>query len=360
MSKLFDFLNGHNRAQLTGLMAGFAAIAAAIVVIAMYYSGVEYVAVYNGHGDGDGEVQAVVQRLKARGVLYRVEGGVVSVPDTERDAATRDIESTGITRAPSAGFEIFDRPGFFVPEFTQRINYSRALSGELARSIGEIEGVVEARVHLVLPDRGIFGAREAGAKAASAAVIIRLKPGVVFTRAQADAVAQIVAAGAPELKAVDVTVVDTAGRLLVSGQDGLMPGDIDKARKDGVGAQDPLKAVDASVAGAGGANALFEAAPMTQPVKAAPNMPGSHYGQYAGYAIAAFVLVFAAVLISIRLLITRRKAAVREVETAFERLISKKAPAAGLEERELTELRALVRKDPRSAALVLKEWVSQG
>ncbi|MBI5886210.1 MAG: hypothetical protein HZB85_06470 [Deltaproteobacteria bacterium] len=359
MSKLFDFLKGLNKGQLTGFIAGVAVIAAAIVVMAVRYSGVEYVAVYNGHGDGDGEVQAVVQRLKARGVLYRVEGGVVSVPDTERDAATRDIESTGITRAPSAGFEIFDRPGFFVPEFTQRINYSRALSGELARSIGEIEGVVEARVHLVLPDRGIFGAREPGTKAASAAVIIRLKPGVVFTRAQADSVAQIVAAGAPELKPGNVTVVDTAGRLLAGGSGALALGGIDRMRKDG-GTQDRLKAADMPVAGAGRANTRVEAAPLTPPVKAVPNRPDVHYGPYTGYVIAALVLVIAAAIIIIRLLITRRKAAMREVEAALERLISQKAPVAGLEGRELTELRALVRKDPRSAALVLKEWVSQG
>lgn len=342
---------------MIGVIAGLVAVVAAVVVMAIHYSGIEYRVIYSGHSDN--ETQAVVQRLKVRGVAYRVEGRAISVPDTEREAAIRDIESTLSAYAPSAGFEIFDRPGFFVPEFTQRINYSRALSGELARSVGEIEGVIEARVHLVLPDKGIFGARETGGKAASAAVIIRLKPGAVFTPAQVDAIAWLVAAGAPELKPADVTVVDTAGRLLAGGSGVLASGGIDKMRKDEAGMEDRLKAVDKAAAGAGEADSRDAAATQAAPRKAVDVRSGASFGPYIVYIAAAPALMLAAVLIFISWLVTRRKAAVREVEAALERLISQKVSVGGFEAAELTELRALVRKDPQTAALVLKEWVRQ-
>lgn len=215
MLKAFESIKGLGRARLSGVFGVLAAVIGAVILLSLAYSGGDYRPLYTGHGEGD--VLAVIERLKAKGVPYKVEGYMISVPDEMLSASSRYIESAGVTQAVPTGFEIFDRSGFFLPEFTQRVNYSRALSGELARTIGQINGVESARVHLVLPEKGIFGVRDMRIKTASAAVVITLRQGAAFTADQAASVAHLVAAGVPELKPDDVTVVDTAGRLLAGG-----------------------------------------------------------------------------------------------------------------------------------------------
>lgn len=214
LSKALEFIRGLSMARLNGAFAGLAAVVG-VIVLAYAYSSVEYRMLYTGHDEAD--VAVVIERLKLKGLAYKVDGHTIFVPEGQFSESSRYIESVGVVQASNDGFEIFDRTGIFLSEFTQRINYSRALSGELSKTIGQIDGVESARVHLVIPEKGIFGAGQTDGRPASAAVILTLRRGVVFTTSQAAAVAYLVAAGAPDLTPADVTVVDTSGRLLAGG-----------------------------------------------------------------------------------------------------------------------------------------------
>src|SRR5215813_135527 len=96
-------------------------------------------------------------------------------------------------------------------DFVQRLNYQRALQGELARTIMGLSAVEAARVHLALPERSLFVAEE---RRPSASVVVKLRPGRVLAEEQIGGIVHLVAASVEGLKPADVTVVDINGQVL--------------------------------------------------------------------------------------------------------------------------------------------------
>jgi flagellar M-ring protein FliF len=153
----------------------------------------------------------VVQKLKERKVPFQVEGNAVLVP-AERVASLRlELSGEGTLRGGGLGFELFDKRTLGMSDFAQRLNYRRALMGELSRTIASIQQVESARVHLVLPERSVFSSRE---EPASASVVVRLRNGQDLAPAQVRAVVHLVASSVERMRPENVTVVDQAGRLL--------------------------------------------------------------------------------------------------------------------------------------------------
>src|SRR5579875_3715768 len=109
------------------------------------------------------------------------------------------------------GFEIFDRQTLGQTDFLERLNYQRALQGELGRTISQLGGVESARVHLALPERSLFVAAD---RKPSASVVVKLVQGRTLARAQIDGIVHLVAASVEGLDADAVTVVDESGRIL--------------------------------------------------------------------------------------------------------------------------------------------------
>src|SRR5258708_40068611 len=83
------------------------------------------------------------------------------------------LAGRGIPQGGGVGFEIFDKQTLGMTDFGQRLNYQRALQGELARSISELDTVEAARVHLAMPERSLFVAEE---RRPSASVVVKLQP----------------------------------------------------------------------------------------------------------------------------------------------------------------------------------------
>lgn len=111
----------------------------------------------------------------------------------------------------AVGFELFNNADFGVSDFVQKINYQRALQGELTRTVLSIDQVQDARVHLALPDQNLF--RKDGPKA-KASVIVSLKGGQALRGDQVTGIQRLIAASVPEIKADDVTVLDQHGVVL--------------------------------------------------------------------------------------------------------------------------------------------------
>jgi flagellar basal-body M-ring protein/flagellar hook-basal body protein fliF len=122
----------------------------------------------------------------------------------------------GLPLGGGVGFEVFDRATFGVSDFSQRVNYQRALQGELARTIGQLREVARARVHLALPQPSVFAERD---RPASASVFLKLKTGQRLTAEQVRGIVQLVASSVEGLAADRVTVMDTAGGILAAGAD---------------------------------------------------------------------------------------------------------------------------------------------
>lgn len=161
---------------------------------------------------------AIAAKLEESEIRYEVspDGARITVPEDQVGKARMLLAAAGLPGGGSMGYEIFDeQSGFGTTNFVQNINQVRALEGELSKTISAVESVRNARVHLVLPQRELFS-RES--RPASASVFIGTRPGAQITREQILAIQSLVASAVPDLKASDVSIIDSNGNLLARGE----------------------------------------------------------------------------------------------------------------------------------------------
>ena len=142
-------------------------------------------------------------------------GSEILVPADQVATARLALAHDGLPSGGSIGYEIFDRSnGLLTSDFTQRINQTRALEGELARTIAAIRGVRAARVHLVLPHREPFAREE---QPAQASVLLTLAGATRLDAEEVQAIVTLVAAAVPGLRPEHVALADSRGTLLARG-----------------------------------------------------------------------------------------------------------------------------------------------
>ena len=162
---------------------------------------------------------SIAAKLEENTIPYEVspDGARIIVPESEVGRARLLLAEAGLPNGGSMGYEIFDKDsGFGTTNFVQNVNQVRALQGELARTIGSLDAVRSAKVLLVLPQRELFS-RES--RPPSASVYVGLRPGAQIQREQILAMQSLVAGAVPDLKAADVTIIDSEGNLLARGGD---------------------------------------------------------------------------------------------------------------------------------------------
>jgi flagellar M-ring protein FliF len=154
----------------------------------------------------------VVEWLKDHKILYRLEDGGkdIMVPADQVYEARLELAGSGLAEG-GVGFEIFDKQSFGMTDFAQKVNYRRALQGELMRTITSLGPVEGARIHLALPEKRLFREQQ---QPATAAVIIKLHSGRNLSEAQLQGIVHLVAGSVEGLEAENVTVVDSSGKVL--------------------------------------------------------------------------------------------------------------------------------------------------
>jgi len=156
-------------------------------------------------------VSESIDALEAAGIDYRVSAGgtMLEVPrDAVADAEIR-LASAGISSSTIEGYELLDNQGFSASSFQQRINYQRALEGELTRTILDLDNVIAASVHLSIPEDELFSDDE---EDPTASVVIDTSRNI-GSRA-VDGIVNVVASAIPGMSPDGVTVADTSGRVL--------------------------------------------------------------------------------------------------------------------------------------------------
>lgn len=158
-------------------------------------------------------VGQVGTQLDDSGIRYRLQrgGSVIEVVDTDVAKARVALAQAGLPGKGRPGFELFDQPSWGMTDFTQRINYRRALEGELERSIGQMRGVDGAQVHLALREGSVFRRSE---RPVEASVLLRLRGGMPVGAEQVEAITFLVASSVEGLSTSNISVLDDAGRLL--------------------------------------------------------------------------------------------------------------------------------------------------
>jgi flagellar M-ring protein FliF len=161
----------------------------------------------------DGESAKVIAALDDAKVPYKVGAGGSSilVPSDKVHVMRMQLAGRGIPRGDGVGFEIFDKPNFGISDFVQRANYTRALQGELARTIGQIDEVESARVIIVLPENRLLLDKD---KFATASVFVRVRGNSQLQPQSINSIRFLVANAVEGLKPNRVSVVDNLGNVL--------------------------------------------------------------------------------------------------------------------------------------------------
>ena len=159
------------------------------------------------------DAASVVTKLKEQNIDYQLaeNGTVILVPKGQVYDTRLSMAGQGLPRGGGVGFELFDKSSLGTTDFVQRLNYQRALQGELARTIRQFSQVKDARVHIATPKESVF---IEDSKPPSASVSLTMVGRGKLATNEIQAIVNLVASAIPGLTSENITVVDTAGRLL--------------------------------------------------------------------------------------------------------------------------------------------------
>lgn len=164
-------------------------------------------------GLADEDAGALTTKLREGGIEYRLaSGGSTILVASDKVAEARlQMASAGLPKSGRIGFELFDKANFGASEFTEQVNYHRAVEGELERSVMSIREVESARVHLTLAKDSLYTDARQPAKAS---VLVKLRHAAALSPQNVAAICQLTASAVPGLSPDQVSLVDTAGNLL--------------------------------------------------------------------------------------------------------------------------------------------------
>lgn len=214
LQQVLGRVGGARRAAILGVGV---AVAALIFTVSRWATAPDWVPAFTGQPIET--VSQMTDKLQQAGIEYRLDRGgsdiLVNASDVARARVT--LAKDGLPASGRPGLELFDQPSWGMTDFTQRINYRRALEGELERTIGKMRGVQGAQVHLALHEQSNFRQQD---RPANASVVLKVAgetpaPDVV------QGIQHLVASSVDGLTSARVAVLDDSGRLLSSpGEDG--------------------------------------------------------------------------------------------------------------------------------------------
>lgn len=159
------------------------------------------------------DAAAVVQKIKESGTEYRLgdNGTSVLAPQDRVDELRLQLAAAGLPKTGRVGFELFDKTNLGITDFTEHVNYRRALEGELERSIRGLSQIQQARVHVTFAKDSVFLESREPAKAS---VLVDVRPGAALNSQNIAAIANLVASAVEGLSPSAVSIVDMRGNLL--------------------------------------------------------------------------------------------------------------------------------------------------
>jgi flagellar M-ring protein FliF len=193
------------------LLISASAAISIIIALIFWAKSPDYRVLYSNISDQDGG--AIVAQLTQMNVPYRFQesGGAIMVPEDKVHEARLTLAQLGLPKGGAVGFELLDQEKFGISQFSEQVNFQRALEGELSRTIETLGTVQNARVHLAMPKPSMFVREQ---KPPSAAVTLTLSNGRTLDSGQVNAITYLISSAVPGLNADNVTIVDQSGRLL--------------------------------------------------------------------------------------------------------------------------------------------------
>ncbi len=208
LGKLWNDLGGGQRA----MVAAFVAVAIVVgTFVAMIASKPRMAVLFSGLAGED--AGAIAQKLNDEKIQYQLsgDGGTIEVPADKVHDLRLKMATQGLPQGGSVGFELFDKNNFGMTEFAEKLNYQRAISGELTRTICQLRPVLSARVHISLPEDKVFASEQQPAKAS---IALKLRRGSPISDDQVGGIVHLVSSAVEGLKPENVDVIDQDGNVL--------------------------------------------------------------------------------------------------------------------------------------------------
>jgi flagellar M-ring protein FliF len=225
--QVLAFLRSLSTRQRVLLAAGVVLVAGSIALFVRLSQSADFLVLYSGLAPQD--AQEVVASLVSKSIPYQLstDQATVSVPSDQLDKTRLLLAAEGQPQTGRLGFELFDKTNWAGSDFSEQVNYQRALEGELERTIQTLGSVQAVRVHLVMPHDSLFSGQE---RVAKAAVMLKLRGGTL-TDDEVNAVTHLVASAVDNLSPENVTLIGADGRtpLVARGHDGIKGQDASQA-----------------------------------------------------------------------------------------------------------------------------------
>ncbi len=189
LRRLYDYCKTLTLQQKISYAGAVVILAGALAFLFYLNNRTDFVPLYSGLSQND--MGEIAQSLKAKKIPYHISEGSIEVAREGLYETRLSLASDGIPKGSGMGFEIFDQQKLGSTEFVQKINYQRALQGELARTINGMSEVMESRVHLVMPEESLFKEDQ---KPPSAAVVLKLRSGARMADKELQGLVHLIAA----------------------------------------------------------------------------------------------------------------------------------------------------------------------
>lgn len=211
-AQIQDFFGGLTPIKRMSLMASIGVGLAAIATVLLMSSGSDYAPLLSNIPPE--QISTVLNTLRSKNIPHRIEdnSGTILVPKAYLHSTQMTIMAeVGAGRIGQIGLELFDKQDFGTTSYAQKINYQRALQGELSRAINSLEAVNRSKVILAIPAKKVF--LDDGAKP-SASVVVELHAGYQLSEEQVRGITYLIANAVEDMDAGNVSVIDSRGKVL--------------------------------------------------------------------------------------------------------------------------------------------------
>ncbi len=211
MNQLIRLWNSLSTTQRISLVVMPLLLAAAVAGGIRWKHDSDFRTLYSALAPEDGS--AVTQKIREAGIEYRLDetGATVMVPADRLAEARLALAGAGMPRSGRIGFELFDRTNLGASDFTEQVNYQRALEGELERTVATLAEIEQARIHITVGKESVFLDSRQPAKAT---VVLKLRKQSRIQQSSVTAIANLVASAVDGLGPEAVSIIDDSGRLL--------------------------------------------------------------------------------------------------------------------------------------------------
>jgi flagellar M-ring protein FliF len=217
-----EFFKGLGPTKRLSIIAASVIAIVTLLIVSFMVSGKDYAPLFTKIPSD--QVPMIIQKLNEKNVPFQLrdEGTTIAIPkDLLHSTQMALMSELGSTKMGNVGLELFEKQDFGTNSYSQKINYQRALQGELMRAINTLTSVKQSKVLLALPNKKTFLEESAQP---TASVVVELHPGKTLSQEQIRGIQYLVGSAVEGMDPEKVTVVDDRGKMMSRSKDGVAGG----------------------------------------------------------------------------------------------------------------------------------------